>query len=186
MTYEQVIAAVGQDAADRIVAFLDTDPPPSGEAVVEYVALVVGAANATAATAAVLSLMQAVADALAVPVRMPATPVPPSAHHTDLDRLRAAAATVLMLSQNDPAGRLRRLALAETADSAADAYSRALTSDDRVVGWTRALDSGACQLCRWWWREGRVWPRNHPMPRHKGDLCAQKPVTEQNGADDAR
>ena len=184
MTYDQVIAAVGQDAADRLVAFLDTDPPPSGQAVVEYVALVVGAANATAATAAVLSLAQAVADALGVHVRLPATPTPPSAHHTDLDRLRTAAATVLMLSQDDPAGRLRRLALAETADSAADAYSRALTSDKRVTGWTRALDADACQLCRWWSREGRVWPKDHPMPRHKGCLCAQKPVTEQNGTDD--
>lgn len=184
MSYEQVVAAVGEDAADRLVAFLDVDPPPSGEAIVEYVALVVGAANATAATAAVLSLAQAVADALGVHVRLPATPVPPSAHHTDLDRLRAAAATVLMLSQDDPAGRLRRLALAETADSAADAYSRALTSDTRVTGWRRALDSGACQLCRWWWREGRVWSKEHPMPRHKGCLCAQAPVTEQNGDDD--
>lgn len=184
MSYDQVIAAVGQDAADRLVAFLDVDPPPSGQAVVEYVALVVGAANATAATAAVLSLAQAVADALGVHVRLPATPVPPSAHHTDLDRLRTAAGTVLMLSQDDPAGRLRRLALAETADSAADAYSRALTADTRVAGWRRALDSDACQLCRWWWREGRVWPRDHPMPRHKGCLCAQEPVTELNGADD--
>lgn len=184
MTYEQVIAAVGQDAADRLVAFLDTDPPPSGQEVVEYVALVVGAANATAATAAVLSLAQAVADALGVYVRLPSTPVPPSAHHTDLDRLRAAAATVLELSQDDPAGRLRRLALAETADSAADAYSRALTADARVTGWRRALDADACQLCRWWWREGRVWPKDHPMPRHKGCLCAQEPVTELNGADD--
>ena len=184
MTYEQVIASVGHDAADRLVAFLDTDPAPSGQAVVEYVALVVGAANATAATAAVLSLAQAVADALGVTVRLPATPAPPSVHHTDLDRLRAAAGTVLELSQDDPAGRLRRLALAETTESAADAYSRALTADARVSGWRRALDTDACQLCRWWWREGRVWPKDHVMPRHKGCLCAQKPVTEQNGTDD--
>ena len=44
-----------------------------------------------------------------------------------------------------------------------------------VEGWTRSV-SGACQLCNWWSRDGRVWPKDHTMPRHKGCRCTQNPV----------
>lgn len=54
-------------------------------------------------------------------------------------------------------------------------YQSELQQDDRVEGWERGLNADACQLCRWWHREGRIWPKNHPMPTHKGCRCQQVP-----------
>jgi hypothetical protein len=31
-------------------------------------------------------------------------------------------------------------------------------------------------MCRWWHRDGRVWPTSHTMPTHKGCECTQRPV----------
>ncbi|HET7386135.1 MAG TPA: hypothetical protein VFJ19_05645 [Nocardioidaceae bacterium] len=45
-----------------------------------------------------------------------------------------------------------------------------------VPGWVRGLDADPCQLCTWWWREGRVWPMTHRMPQHPGCTCQPVPV----------
>ena len=45
-----------------------------------------------------------------------------------------------------------------------------------VGGWTRGLNSGACQLCQWWSRDRQVWPLDHRMPTHKGCGCYPVPV----------
>lgn len=124
---------------------------------------------------------------LAEPVRI----VPPSVNRTaDFQRLTKALETI---AADVPEGadtqdeafqailrrvdmRLERLARAETADAAQDGAQQALT-DDRVQGWVRDRNGAACELCDWWWREGRVWPADHLMPKHVGCECWPRPVT---------
>lgn len=79
----------------------------------------------------------------------------------------------------DMAMRIGRLAHSEPLSAAARATDRAMSGQRLVEGWTRLLDPNPCQLCRWWWRDGQVWPKNHPMPRHKGCQCIQQPVFEE-------
>ena len=94
------------------------------------------------------------------------------------EKLHAAVATVLQ--EPDPvklALRLARLGESDPLAAAHRAYGAALRADKRVQGWTRGLDAKACQLCEWWWREGRVWPKQHPMPTHPGCKCVQVPTS---------
>lgn len=72
--------------------------------------------------------------------------------------------------------RLERLGNAKTIREAQASYGKKLRADKLATGWKRGLNADACQLCRWWWREGRIWPRSHAMPTHKGCKCQQVPV----------
>lgn len=72
--------------------------------------------------------------------------------------------------------RLERLSYVMPIDEAQQAWQTALQGDDLAVGWTRGLDSNGCELCEWWSREGRIWPKRHPMPRHNGCKCQQIPA----------
>lgn len=71
--------------------------------------------------------------------------------------------------------RLERLGYSVAVDSVQDSYQRELQRDSEVSGWVRGLDAGACQLCQYWYRGGRIWPRDHPMPKHPGCKCQQVP-----------
>ncbi|QZY52719.1 hypothetical protein [Leucobacter tenebrionis] len=71
--------------------------------------------------------------------------------------------------------KLERLSLNAPLEAAQTAYSDAIAVSD-ASGWVRQLDPDPCQLCRWWWREGRVWPISHPMPTHSGCECVAMPV----------
>ena len=70
--------------------------------------------------------------------------------------------------------KLGRLALAESIEAARASTTSLMRGSQRVDGWIRQLDSDPCELCRWWWRDGRVWPAEHEMPTHKGCACAQR------------
>ncbi|WP_145982360.1 hypothetical protein [Rhodococcus sp. MTM3W5.2] len=96
----------------------------------------------------------------------------------DLDRLHKASTTVLLVAEASaaPEAIVGRLARSEPLESAARAYGQAIASNKRVKGWIRQRSPGSCQLCEWWWRDGRVWPADHRMPTHKGCTCHQKPV----------
>lgn len=72
--------------------------------------------------------------------------------------------------------RVQRIARLEPIGQAARAHSKALAAQPAVEGWVRGMDADPCQLCRWWYRDGRVWPKNHPMPHHKGCTCTQIPT----------
>ncbi|MGV8883455.1 MAG: hypothetical protein ACOH19_15000 [Rhodoglobus sp.] len=72
--------------------------------------------------------------------------------------------------------RLSRFALNAPLDAAVGTYSDAIAGTTTVEGWVRQMDSDPCQLCRYWWREGQVWARDHRMPHHKGCACVQRPV----------
>ncbi|MBE6477840.1 MAG: hypothetical protein E7Z97_07210 [Propionibacteriaceae bacterium] len=93
----------------------------------------------------------------------------------DLDRLTQAVGTILKDSTSTGM-RLARLARSEPINAAQDAFAASMAGSAVVSGWRRHLDSDPCQLCQWWWREGRVWRPDHPMPRHPGCTCTQEPV----------
>lgn len=96
----------------------------------------------------------------------------------DLDRLAKAATTVLEVADASPvpAAIVARLARAEPLEAAANAYSDNMIRSGKTKGWVRQKSANACQLCTWWWREGRVWPAEHPFQHHKGCTCTPKPV----------
>lgn len=72
--------------------------------------------------------------------------------------------------------RMERLARSETSEAAQRAAQDAMRGDGRFEGWRRELNGDACQLCTWWWRNGRVWPKTYSMPRHPGCDCWPRPV----------
>lgn len=100
------------------------------------------------------------------------------ASYADRDRLATAIGTVLA-SDLDTLMQLRRLAANEPLDAAATAYGDAMAHTPEVSGWRRGLEGDACQLCRWWWREGRVFHPTHRMPRHPGCACSPVPVIKE-------
>lgn len=104
------------------------------------------------------------------------TPVVVAPVVDDRDRLEKAFMTILATDQ-DIIMQLERIGVVEPLEAAARRLSLGIQRDQRVKGWIREMDSDACQLCRWWWREGREWPAEHPMPTHKGCVCTQLPIT---------
>lgn len=74
------------------------------------------------------------------------------------------------------AGRLGQLTRSAVARAGQDVREQAVRSSPLTEGWTRGIDSDSCELCVWWWRGGRSWPKSHHMPRHKGCTCVQVPV----------
>lgn len=135
-------------------------------------------ANSWAAALADLSLAATIMLAVGVPVAA-AGILPPAG---DTMRLHKAARTVLQVAGDSevPEAIVARLARAEPLETAARAYSEAMDRSPYVQGWVRQISANACQLCTWWWREGRVWPAAHPMPSHKGCTCTPKPVVAQH------
>lgn len=71
--------------------------------------------------------------------------------------------------------RLERLGYVLPIQVTQDGYAAGLQSDQRAEGWTRGMNDNACQLCVWWWREGRIWPKRHPLQTHNGCKCQQVP-----------
>ncbi len=106
-------------------------------------------------------------------------PVPavPPAIVGDVDRLAQAAATVIEVARASevPEAIVGRLARPEPLNTAARTYSGQIRDSELVEGWTRHMDADPCQLCRWWWRNGRVWPKQHPFQTHTGCACVPRP-----------
>ena len=102
------------------------------------------------------------------PVALPSWKVAPG-------RLETAVETILS-GDGDPRMQLSRLGRAEPVEAVQDGYTGAIARSKLLQGWTRGLEADACELCQWWWREGRVWPKDHIMPRHKGCECMPEPV----------
>ncbi|MBG6237392.1 hypothetical protein IWX78_000335 [Mycetocola sp. CAN_C7] len=76
----------------------------------------------------------------------------------------------------DVTERLSRFALNAPLDAAVDVYGQGVAASQLVEGWVRQMDGDPCQLCRYWWREGQVWPKGHKLQHHKGCECVQRPV----------
>jgi hypothetical protein len=125
------------------------------------------AATATADLALAAELSRASGD-----------PYPPTGLPAAYDqpRLERSLAVILADTDADPTARLARFASSEPLQAATDAYSKGVSGSYMVEGWVRQLDGDPCQLCRWWWREGHVWPKSHRMAHHTGCSCTQRVV----------
>lgn len=99
-------------------------------------------------------------------------------------RITEALSTVLAGEPEQIAMRLERIGFADPVTMAQEAFHNVMKKDGRVEGWVRGLEADACQLCRWWWREGKLWNADHVMPTHTGCTCHQVPAfkTKTNGA----
>lgn len=96
---------------------------------------------------------------------------------TDHDRLQVAATTILTDRNPDTVlSRVERLGRSEVVGTGQGAYHDGMQTTEGIEGWRRDLEGGACQLCTWWWRDGRVWPKDHPMQKHTGCECTQEAV----------
>lgn len=159
-TARQVLAVLEQVAAGLV------EP----DAVPELVAILaeLGATQAAALTTGELAADLAVAAGHPVVLPEPVVNLDPGA-------VRDAAATILAGPAERHADRLARLARSSVARAGQDAREAGIRGSELVEGYVRGIDSTSCQLCVWWWRTGRVWPKNHHMPRHPGCTCLQIP-----------
>lgn len=108
-------------------------------------------------------------------------PVIPEVSRQALDPARVAGAvtTVLEGAAEDIPVRLHRLVRGAVSEAAQTTRATAIRETETYEGWTRGIDSDSCQLCVWWWRDGRVWPKDHTMPTHPGCTCVQVPTISQ-------
>ena len=95
--------------------------------------------------------------------------------NTSTVKIQQSLETILDGDQEQIEQRLERLGKTLPIDETQAGYAAQLQADDLATGWTRLLDAAGCELCEWWARDGRVWPKRHPMPRHKGCKCQQLP-----------
>ena len=143
------------DAEQLIATVIDTANNLAALLADQYVSVVVETATGTAA---------------------PSTGVTPAG---DVDRLTKAVSTVLTDDDEavpDVGTRLERLARSEPLDTGQRTVTAVMADHPQIEGWTRHMDGDPCQLCRWWWREGRIWPKEHPFQRHKGCNCQPRIV----------
>lgn len=193
MTYQEQVTEQGEAVAAQVLAVLAAYEAATitYETAAALIAAYVAAGNTGAAVLGDLALSVAVT----VQTGTPAAPLGITRPASDPDRLTRAAQTILDdLNTADAAlsdvksesadlhiqvaqTRLQRLAVAEVRKAAHDAHNEAVRRSPAVTGWVRDLEPEACQLCRWWHRDGRVWPADHPMPRHTGCDCGQRVVT---------
>lgn len=166
---------LGERTARQVLALLDQldDGVLQLSQVPELAAVLVKLGADQAAALAVAELVQGMAEAGVPPARLPS--VSGVTAHATLSGAETAAATVVAGPREQVATRLARLARGAVARAAQDAREDTMQSSPLVQGWTRGVDSTSCQLCVWWWRGGRVWPKDHHMPRHPGCTCVQVP-----------
>lgn len=130
--------------------------------------------------AAALAVTELVRDLVAAAPRATVPSMAGVTSHVQAAAVERAVGTVMAGAEHTRRGRLEQLARGAVARAAQDARGDVVRSSPLVEGWTRGLDSTACQLCVWWWREGRVWPKSHHMPRHPGCTCVQVPVVSRD------
>ena len=144
------------------------------ETTVTIIADIIAAANSRAVALADLALAAQLMADVQVPVATAGIVRPAD----DVTRLAKAASTVLVTAEASdvPEAIVARLARSEPFTASQEAFTDAVEASGITQGWIRGMSPGACQLCRWWWREGRVWPKQHRMPTHPGCTCTPIPV----------
>lgn len=95
---------------------------------------------------------------------------------TDKAGIRQAINTIIDGEADQIERRLQRLGSSVGIDEVQTSWGDELEADHRVDGWTRGLEPNACELCVYWYRDGRIWPKTHRMPVHKGCTCQQIPT----------
>lgn len=171
---EEVLAELSTSQQERVrVAFASYEEGLlTSSEFVDVVTAVVLSGNAHAyalGATSVRSLIEAKVAAVEI------TPAVAQPHHLDDVRISTALTTVLA-SETDTLMQLQRIADNEPKQAAADGSGDVLAASERVTGWTRALDSKACELCRWLAKDGFVFPDSEPLVRHTGCVCSQDPV----------
>ena len=176
MSYRELLHSLGAATERKVLAAhaaLTAGTIRTEGEFISIVASIIAKANGSAVALADLSL----AATLTLQLREPVPPLgllPPA---SDPDRLAKGLGTILSTDRLDTAMQLGRLANSEPRTQAAASYSEGMAKSSHVEGWTRGLSAAACQLCRWWARDGRVWPKDHPLKTHKGCSCTASPVT---------
>jgi hypothetical protein len=178
MTYRDTLTTLADQSENQALTLFSQLDVLGAEMFAAMLAALIAQHNGRAAALAELALAAELMTQLRTPVPVAALPAATTAHYLDVERLRKAATTVLDAADTSevPEAIVGRLARSEPLETAANTYSQAMRRAPLVKGWVRQLSPTACQLCRWWWREGRVWPAEHPMPVHKGCTCTPKPV----------
>lgn len=178
MTYRDTLVRLAEDSERRVLAAYNAylSGALSRDEAVHVIASLVAAANGQAVALADLAFAAEVMAQLGVQFPVPTQGAEPGT--SDLDRLTKAASTVLDVAEASPVSTaiIARLARSEPLGSAANAYSDSMIRSGKTKGWVRQKSANACQLCTWWWREGRIWPAEHPFQHHKGCTCTPKPV----------
>lgn len=178
MTYQETLQNLGETTERSVIARLReyTAGRITLDTLTELAVTVIAAAQQQGRYAAELSLV-AWLQAAGHPARPVAAPQ--LDHYADPQRLRKAIGTIVDTGVLDPdvtERRMARLAYSETVESSQAAFGQAMRKSGVVNGWVRGLEPRACELCRWWARDGRVWPVDHTMPTHKGCTCTPIPA----------
>lgn len=98
-----------------------------------------------------------------------------TAHFDDLPRLAKGAKSALA-NEETAVMAAGRFAASEAIEAAQTSFGKTMATTQQIHGWRRGLEGEACQLCTWWSREERVWPKDYPIQTHKGCTCRQIPV----------
>lgn len=177
MTFEEVISGLVGEATDRALALYEL--AKTGEIsmheFVEMLVTLIEHSRGVATVEANKVLLNYLLEETPTPFEF--TPLIPD---RDPESNVNAVNTILEDDEGQDM-RVARLVRGEITDAAHSTYTATLETIPHVTGWKRGLESDACQLCRWWSRNGRVWPKDHRMPRHTGCMCHQIPVTRNGG-----
>ena len=175
MTYQDTLDRVSAETEEEVDRILDRFEAGAitEAAAVALIARIIWIGQSKGAAIADLSL----AAELSVRSRVP---VPPAGvrNKNTLAQVEKAVRTTFTTAEGGESFRMRvrRLAGNEPQYVAKQAHSEALARSPRVEGWVRGLDADPCELCIWWSRDGRVWPKGYPLQHHKGCQCTQVPV----------
>lgn len=175
MNFTEMLDRLGRDAeaSARSIAQRFVDGDLQAEEAVDALAMAVRSSNTRGMTlgeAACRELLGTLGDPEARTTDSEA-----AAHFEDPARITQAAETVM--AKKSSVYRAGRLAKAEAVEAGQKMFGETLRSSPYVEGWRRGLDADPCELCTWWWRENRTWPKGWTMPTHKGCTCRQVPVT---------
>lgn len=172
MTYQGVLNSIREDTQRKVMAAWRMYGIGAVDKTrfLQLASAILGQAGSAAAAAADLAISF---EMTRLNRRIAATAgvIPTRTMQTYMDSLK----TVLDEGPEGLLMRLERLSLNAPLDAAQEARGRAIEASG-ASGWVRQMDADPCQLCRWWWREGRVWPADHPIPRHSGCECVARPV----------
>lgn len=182
--FEELLGPLSASTERRVsvlvAAYLDTDQTITLDELVGGVADTISASRSQARLNALALVQEAVETLRGTTYLLGST-----AAQNGLESAQAAAKLTAVIHDVVTDGqdnaesldmRLTRLARGEITHAAQDTTHEALAAEPAVDGWVRDLDAGACQLCQWWSRDGRVWDTGHQMPTHKGCSCRQLPV----------
>jgi hypothetical protein len=180
VTYREVLLDLSRECERQVLAVyaLYAEGTITAQEAETLIATIIAAHNSQASALADVSLATTIM--LSLGREVPTAGILPPAD--DVARLEKSASTVLTVARGSqvPEAIVGRLARSEPLQTASLAYAEGMKTSSYVTGWVRNLSAGACQLCRWWSRDGVVWPKDHPFQSHKGCSCTPRPVVAEN------